>query len=131
MANWVSFHNTPLGAAYLNARAKAAGARRREAVEIDIFNHLYAFFSRYYEDGDFISKRRYAKHQQYAIPYNGEEVHLHWANRDQYYVKTGEPLPRLRLESTQRHRSAVQDQGRRCGAEQRQGRQAIFPAPRR
>ena len=86
----VSFHNTPLGAAYLNARAKAAGARRREAVEIDIFNHLYAFFSRYYEDGDFISKRRYAKHQQYAIPYNGEEVHLHWANRDQYYVKTGE-----------------------------------------
>ena len=86
----VSFHNTPLGRKYLNARAKAAGARRREAVEIDIFNHLYAFFSRYYEDGDFISKRRYAKHQQYAIPYNGEEVHLHWANRDQYYVKTGE-----------------------------------------
>ena len=86
----VSFHDTPLGRKYLNARAKAAGARRREAVEIDIFNHLYAFFSRYYEDGDFISKRRYAKHQQYAIPYNGEEVHLHWANRDQYYVKTGE-----------------------------------------
>ena len=64
--------------------------RSREAVEIDIFNHLYAFFSSYYEDGDFISKRRYGKRQQYAIPYNGEEVFLHWANRDQYYVKTGE-----------------------------------------
>ena len=86
----VSFQTTPLGRKYLNAKAKAAGARNRDAVEIDIFNHLYAFFSRYYEDGDFISKRRYAKHQQYAIPYNGEEVHLHWANRDQYYVKTGE-----------------------------------------
>ena len=86
----VSFQTTPLGRKYLNAKAKAAGARSRDAVEIDIFNHLYAFFSRYYEDGDFISKRRYAKHQQYAIPYNGEEVHLHWANRDQYYVKTGE-----------------------------------------
>ena len=86
----VAFRDTRLGKDYLNARAKAAGARSREAVEIDIFNHLYAFFSRYYEDGDFISKRRYAKHQQYAIPYNGEEVHLHWANRDQYYVKTGE-----------------------------------------
>lgn len=84
------FQNTPLGGRYLKARARAAGSRSREAIEIDIFNHLYAFFSSYYEDGDFISKRRYAKRQQYAIPYNGEEVHLHWTNRDQYYVKTGE-----------------------------------------
>ena len=84
------FQNTPLGGRYLKARARAAGSRSREAIEIDIFNHLYAFFGSYYEDGDFISKRRYAKRQQYAIPYNGEEVHLHWANRDQYYVKTGE-----------------------------------------
>ena len=86
----VSFQNTTLGKEYLKARARAAGSRSREAIEIDIFNHLYAFFGSYYEDGDFISKRRYAKRQQYAIPYNGEEVHLHWANRDQYYVKTGE-----------------------------------------
>ena len=85
-----AYGNTPLGKEYLKARARAAGARSREAIEIDIFNHLYAFFSAYYEDGDFIAKRRYAKRQQYAIPYNGEEVHLHWANRDQYYVKTGE-----------------------------------------
>ena len=28
--------------------------------------------------------------EKYAIPYNGEEVYLHWANSDQYYVKTGE-----------------------------------------
>lgn len=26
----------------------------------------------------------------YAIPYEGEEVKLHWANHDQYYVKTSE-----------------------------------------
>ena len=32
--------------------------------------------------------RRYSKRQQYAIPYNGEEVYLHWANSDQYYIKT-------------------------------------------
>ncbi len=86
----VSFQNTPLDKKYLNAKAKATGARSRAAVETDIFNHLYAFFSRYYEDGDFISKRRYARRQQYAIPYNGEEIYLHWANSDQYYVKTGE-----------------------------------------
>jgi len=45
---------------------------------------------RYYQDGDFISKRRYSKRQRYAIPYNGEEVYLYWANNDQYYVKTAE-----------------------------------------
>ena len=69
---------------------KAAGARGRDALEAAIYNHLYAFFSRYYQDGDFISKRRYSKRERYAIPYNGEEVYLYWANHDQYYVKTGE-----------------------------------------
>ena len=85
-----AYRNFPIGRNYLNARARAAGSRSRAAVETDIYNHLYAFFSRYYQDGDFISKRRYSKHQRYAIPYNGEEVYLHWANSDQYYIKTGE-----------------------------------------
>ncbi|PYD83754.1 site-specific DNA-methyltransferase, partial [Pseudomonas syringae pv. pisi] len=42
-----------------------------------------------YEQGDFISQRRY-KGDTYAIPYAGEEVMLHWANKDQYYTKSGE-----------------------------------------
>ena len=54
-----------------------------------VFSHLLAFFSRYYEQGDFISQRRY-KGDTYAIPYAGEEVMLHWANKDQYYTKSGE-----------------------------------------
>jgi len=58
-------------------------------VEADVYNHLTNFFSRYYDDGDFISQRRY-KEGVYAIPYEGEEVKLHWANADQYYVKTSE-----------------------------------------
>jgi len=33
--------------------------------------------------------RRYKK-DVYAIPYEGEEVKLHWANADQYYIKTSE-----------------------------------------
>ncbi len=45
---------------------------------------------RYWQDGDFISKRRYSKKERYAIPYNGEEVYLYWANHDQYYIKTGD-----------------------------------------
>ncbi|MBU1206970.1 MAG: site-specific DNA-methyltransferase [Proteobacteria bacterium] len=86
----VAYHNTPLGKKYQNLKGKAAGGRGRETLEASIFNHLYAFFSRYYQDGDFISKRRYSKRQKYAIPYNGEEVYLYWANNDQYYVKTAE-----------------------------------------
>ena len=85
-----TYHATPLGKKYLSLKAKAAGGRGREALEAAIFNHLYAFFSRYYQDGDFISKRRYSKRERYAIPYNGEEVYLYWANHDQYYVKTAE-----------------------------------------
>ncbi|MHA1149184.1 MAG: DNA methyltransferase [Promethearchaeota archaeon] len=57
---------------------------------VDIFNHLIEFFSRYYNEGDFISKRRFSKENKYAIPYNGEEVYLYWTNHDQYYIKTAE-----------------------------------------
>jgi len=85
-----TYHATPLGRKYLSLKARAAGGRGREALEAAIYNHLYAFFSRYYQDGDFISKRRYSKREKYAIPYNGEEVYLYWANHDQYYVKTAE-----------------------------------------
>lgn len=59
------------------------------ALETDVYSALYSFFNRYYEDGDFISKRRY-KEGVYAIPYEGEEVKLYWANQDQYYIKTSE-----------------------------------------
>ena len=85
------YHGTQAGRDYLEARAAAAdGSRNRDAVEREIYNHLWTFFSRYYEEGDFISKRRYSRNERYAIPYNGEEVYLHWANSDQYYVKTDE-----------------------------------------
>ena len=85
-----TFHGIPVGKKYRKLQRRAIGARSREALEADIFNHLFAFFSRYYQDGDFISKRRYSRRQRYAIPYNGEEVYLHWANSDQYYIKTAE-----------------------------------------
>ena len=59
-------------------------------LEAQTYNDLYRFFARYYDDGDFISQRRYGAENKYAIPYNGEEVTLYWANFDQYYIKTGE-----------------------------------------
>lgn len=61
------------------------------ALEAEVYDHLYRFFRRYYSDGDFLSKRVY-KPGVYAIPYEGEEVKLHWANADQYYTKTSEYL---------------------------------------
>jgi adenine-specific DNA-methyltransferase len=60
-----------------------------EALEGEIFSYLYSFFRRYYNEGDFLSLRRY-KEGVYAIPYEGEEVKLYWANYDQYYIKTAE-----------------------------------------
>jgi adenine-specific DNA-methyltransferase len=59
------------------------------SLEADVYSHLFGFFNRYYEEGDFVSKRRYKK-DVYAIPYEGEEVKLYWANQDQYYIKTSE-----------------------------------------
>ncbi|NPV38093.1 MAG: site-specific DNA-methyltransferase [Brevinematales bacterium] len=62
-----------------------------DALESEVYDHLYSFFRRYYSEGDFISKRVY-KEGVYAIPYEGEEVKLYWANYDQYYIKTSEYL---------------------------------------
>lgn len=71
----------------LRSAIKATGDP--DALEAEVFSHLYSFFRRYYKDGDFISLRRY-KEGVYAIPYEGEEVKLYWANHDQYYIKSGE-----------------------------------------
>ena len=94
-----AYNGTPLGKHYLELQARASQAQERPAFEAIIFNHLYAFFSRYYDNGDFLSKRRYSRREKYAIPYNGEEVYLHWANNDQYYVKTGEYFNDYRFKS--------------------------------
>jgi adenine-specific DNA-methyltransferase len=75
---------------YLRKVEELKSAEISEAQMNEVFNHVYEFFSRYYDKGDFISKRRYGGKEKYYVPYNGEEVVLHWANRDQYYVKTAE-----------------------------------------
>jgi adenine-specific DNA-methyltransferase len=72
-------------------RRLAEDAVNLHALEAEVYDHLYGFFRRYYSEGDFLSKRVY-KPGVYAIPYEGEEVKLHWANADQYYIKTSEYL---------------------------------------
>lgn len=78
-------------------KAKAAldAAKDTSKAEGEVYDHLYRFFERYYDSGDFISRRYYTRETEskaapYAIPYKGEEVKLHWANADQYYIKTTE-----------------------------------------
>ena len=85
-----NYLNTPLGKEHTQAKKLAADMGDRDAIEADVYNHLYEFFNHYYHEGDFISKRSYSKRHRYAIPYNGEEVYLHWANSDQHYIKTAE-----------------------------------------
>jgi adenine-specific DNA-methyltransferase len=90
-----AFAQLPAGKRYLDALAKAEAAKDALSAEGEIYDHLYRFFERYYEDGDFISRRYFSRETAgraapFAIPYNGEEVKLHWANADQYYIKTGE-----------------------------------------
>ncbi len=73
------------------------------ALENEVYSRLYDFFNRYYEEGDFISLRRY-KEGVYAIPYEGEEVKLHWANSDQYYIKTTENFRDYAFKTADGHR---------------------------
>jgi adenine-specific DNA-methyltransferase len=75
---------------YADARTRLQAIEASEAQRAEVFNLLYAFFSRYYDEGDFIPRRFFGARTSYAVPYNGEEVFFHWANKDQYYVKSGE-----------------------------------------
>lgn len=89
-------------------KAKAAldAVKDTASAEADIYDHLYRFFERYYDEGDFISRRYYTretpgKAAPFAVPYNGEEVKLHWANADQYYIKTTEYFSNFTFDLTQ------------------------------
>lgn len=94
-----TYRERPLIQQYLEAQEQFGSPQTHSQRADTVFNHLYTIFSRYYEDGDFIPRRRYSQTERYAVPYNGEEVYLHWANRDQYYVKSGEHFSTYRFKS--------------------------------
>ena len=56
----VKYQETPLGKEYIRWRERARRAESAGDIRRDIYNHLYSFFSRYYQDGDFVPKRRYS-----------------------------------------------------------------------
>ncbi len=87
-----AYRQIPLALRFIAKQEEVRRTFASAEVEAEIFNALYTFFGRYYDDGDFVTQRRYSRRAKYAVPYNGEEVLLHWANRDQYYVKTADVL---------------------------------------
>ncbi|MCK4449252.1 MAG: site-specific DNA-methyltransferase, partial [Anaerolineae bacterium] len=85
------FRGMPIAQEYTNLHQQLRSLDVAEETEARVFNDLWRFFSRYYDNGDFLTERRYSSREpKFCVPYNGEEVLLHWANRDQYYVKTSE-----------------------------------------
>ena len=92
--------------AVTEARAAYKLALEGGNTEAEIYDHLYRFFERYYDNGDFLSKRYFARENDsraapYSVPYDGREVYLHWANKDQYYIKSGEYLSNFSFDLTE------------------------------
>jgi len=84
------YADTNLGKEYMELLERKKNIEQIEEIKLQVFNDLFNFFSRYYEEGDFVPKYRYSnKKHKYVIPYDGKEVKLYWANYDQYYTKTG------------------------------------------
>jgi adenine-specific DNA-methyltransferase len=97
------FKNIPAGKKYLEEMDAAEAAKDTLNAESEIYDHLYRFFERYYDKGDFMSRRYYARESDsraapYSVPYDGREVYLHWANKDQYYIKNSEYLTNYTFE---------------------------------
>lgn len=103
----------------IQARAAYKLALEGGNTEAEIYDHLYRFFERYYDNGDFLSKRYYARENDsraapYSVPYDGREVYLHWANKDQYYIKSGDYLNNFSFDLTEAvrlHRQAQKQPG--------------------
>jgi len=56
----------------------------------EVLNRLYQFFSRHYQDGDFIVERRYGKGGARYVKSTGEDTEFHRATEDMYYIKSGD-----------------------------------------
>ncbi len=77
--------------------AELAGIGNRGLAETEAANcyyHLHTFFSRYWDDGDFIPRARRGGTAAYSVPYNGQDTHFHWATKGSHYVKSGELFSR-------------------------------------
>ena len=114
-----AFAALPAGKKYLEDMAAAQAAKESLSADAEIYDHLYRFFERYYDNGDFLSRRYYARESDtraapYSVPYDGREVYLHWANKDQYYIKSGENFTHYTfdlIEAVKKHLDSAKTNG--------------------
>ena len=75
---------------YRNLREELESTYSAGADRSEVLNRLYEFFSRHYQDGDFIVQRRYGRNGARYIKSSGEDTEFHWATEDMYYIKSGD-----------------------------------------
>ena len=75
---------------WVSTLEKVGGRTLADTEQASIYYHLHTFFSRYWDDGDFIPRARRGGTAAYAVPYNGQDTHFHWATKGSHYVKSGE-----------------------------------------
>lgn len=97
----------------MQAHAEYKAAQQSADDDEDLYEQLYRFFERYYDNGDFLSRRYYGRETSekgapYAVPYDGSEVYLHWANKDQYYIKTTESFRQFSVDLAQAKLNAAE-----------------------
>jgi adenine-specific DNA-methyltransferase len=66
----LAIRETPLGKQFIELETKAKAGRVADDLKAGVYNDLYAFFSRYYDDGDIFSKPRRGRVE---IPFTGHE----------------------------------------------------------
>lgn len=89
---------------YHALREALASHQTADEDRAEVLNRLYQFFSRHYQDGDFIVARRYGRGGARYVRSTGEDTEFHWATEDMYYIKSGDiftDFP-LRLSNGQR-----------------------------
>lgn len=77
---------------YISTELKSLAGTASEDEEARIYAALDTFFHRYWDDGDFILRQRRGRGGAYSVPYDGSDVHFHWATKGSHYVKSGEFL---------------------------------------
>jgi adenine-specific DNA-methyltransferase len=75
---------------YRNLREELESTYSATADRSETLNRLYEFFSRHYQDGDFIVQRRYGRNGARYIKSSGEDTEFHWATEGMYYIKSGD-----------------------------------------
>ena len=80
----------PLVEEYRALKESLAQRQTSEEDRAEILNRLYQFFSRHYQDGDFIVARRYGRGGARYVRSTGEDTEFHWATEDMYYIKSGD-----------------------------------------